>query len=57
MELLEPDRAALRRPPEQIATLFLGFLFTRPRVEDEPELTPRELAEIFLHGALAEGAT
>lgn len=53
VELLEPDRAALRRPPEQIAALFFGLLFTQPRTEDEPDLTPRELVELFLHGALS----
>ncbi|MCX3291893.1 TetR/AcrR family transcriptional regulator [Streptomyces sp. NEAU-H22] len=52
-ELLEPDKAALRRPPEQIAALFFGLLFTQPRTDDEPDLTPRELAEVFLHGALS----
>ncbi|MEU0178037.1 TetR/AcrR family transcriptional regulator [Streptomyces massasporeus] len=55
-ELLEPDRAALRRPPEQIAALFFGLLFTQPRTEDEPDLTPQELVEIFLHGALSGSA-
>ncbi|MCX4449527.1 TetR/AcrR family transcriptional regulator [Streptomyces sp. NPDC087866] len=52
-ELLEPDRAALRRTPEQIAALFFGLLFTQPRTEDEPDLTPGELVEVFLHGAVA----
>ncbi|TXS02918.1 TetR/AcrR family transcriptional regulator [Streptomyces sp. col6] len=52
-ELLEPDRAALRRTPEQIAALFFGLLFTQPRTEDEPDLTSRELVEVFLHGAVA----
>jgi AcrR family transcriptional regulator len=55
-ELLEPDKAALRRPPEQIAALFFGLLFTQPRTEDEPDLTPQELVEVFLHGAFSEGA-
>ncbi|WP_067388187.1 TetR/AcrR family transcriptional regulator [Streptomyces sp. F-3] len=55
-ELLEPDKAALRRPPEQIAALFFGLLFTQPRTEDEPDLSPRELVEVFLHGALSGGA-
>ncbi|MDQ0757802.1 TetR/AcrR family transcriptional regulator [Streptomyces canus] len=54
-DLLEPDRAALRRPPEQIAALFFGLLFTQPRTDDEPDLTPQELVEVFLHGALSEG--
>ncbi|MFF7336846.1 TetR/AcrR family transcriptional regulator [Streptomyces sp. NPDC008163] len=52
-ELLEPDRAALRRAPEQVAALFFGLLFTQPRTEDEPDLTPRELVDVFLHGAVA----
>jgi hypothetical protein len=55
-ELLEPDQAALRRPPEQIAALFFGLLFTQPRTENEPDLTPQELVEFFLHGALSGGA-
>ncbi|MGV9253240.1 TetR/AcrR family transcriptional regulator [Streptomyces sp. NPDC003697] len=55
-ELLEPDKAALRRPPEQIAALFFGLLFTQPRTENEPDLTPQELVEFFLHGALSDGA-
>ncbi|MGW3357216.1 TetR/AcrR family transcriptional regulator [Streptomyces bungoensis] len=55
-ELLEPERAALRRPPEQIAALFFGLLFTQPRTEEEPDLTPQELVEVFLHGALSGGA-
>ncbi|MCX5257100.1 TetR/AcrR family transcriptional regulator [Streptomyces canus] len=55
-ELLEPDKAALRRPPEQIAALFFGLLFTQPRTEDEPDLTPQELVEVFLHGAFSEAA-
>ncbi|MEU1003076.1 TetR/AcrR family transcriptional regulator [Streptomyces tibetensis] len=56
VDLLEPDRAALRRPPEQIAALFFGLLFIQPRTEDEPDLTPQELVEVFLHGALSGGA-
>lgn len=51
-ELLEPEKATLRRPPEQVAALFFGLLFTQPRTEDEPDLTPQELVEVFLHGAL-----
>ncbi|WP_128428243.1 TetR/AcrR family transcriptional regulator [Streptomyces cyaneus] len=55
-ELLEPEKASLRRPPEQIAALFFGLLFTQPRTEDEPDLTPQELVEVFLHGALSGDA-
>lgn len=54
-DLLEPDKAALRRPPEQVAALFFGLLFTQSHMEDEPEMTTQELVEIFLHGALAGG--
>ncbi|MFD6903555.1 TetR/AcrR family transcriptional regulator [Streptomyces sp. NPDC060077] len=54
-DLLEPERAALRRPPEQIAALFFGLLFTQPRTEDEPDLTPQELVDVFLHGAFSGG--
>ncbi|MFD8237189.1 TetR/AcrR family transcriptional regulator [Streptomyces sp. NPDC059696] len=56
VDLLEPDKAALRRPPEQVAALFFGLLFTQPRTNDEPDLTPLELADVFLHGALTGGA-
>ena len=55
-ELLEPDKATLRRPPEQIAALFFGLLFTQPRTDDEPDLTSQELVELFLHGAQSGGA-
>lgn len=55
-DLLEPKRAALRRPPEQIAALFFGLLFVQPRTGDEPDLTPQELVEVFLHGALSGAA-
>ncbi|GGW96103.1 TetR family transcriptional regulator [Streptomyces malachitofuscus] len=55
-ELLEPDKAALRRPPEQIAALFFGLLFAQPRTDDEPDLTSQELVEVFLHGAHSGGA-
>ncbi|MET8571664.1 TetR/AcrR family transcriptional regulator [Streptomyces sp. NPDC004783] len=56
VELLEPDRAALRLPPERIAALFFGLLFIQPRTDDEPDLTAQELVEVFLHGALSGGA-
>ncbi|MGC0374774.1 hypothetical protein RKD28_002290 [Streptomyces sp. SAI-229] len=53
---LQPEKAALRRPPEQIAALFFGLLFVQPRTQGEPDLTPRELVEVFLHGALSGSA-
>ncbi|MFE2292537.1 TetR/AcrR family transcriptional regulator [Streptomyces sp. NPDC059452] len=52
-ELLEPDRDALRLPADQVAALFLGLLFTRPRPEEETRLTAQQLADVFLHGALS----
>ncbi|MEU3895319.1 TetR/AcrR family transcriptional regulator [Streptomyces sp. NPDC045251] len=55
-ELLKPEKAALRRPPEQFAALFFGLLFTQSRTKDEPDLTPQELVEVLLHGALSEDA-
>lgn len=55
-DLLEPERATLRRPPEQIAALFFGLLFVQPRTDDEPDMTPAELVDVFLHGALTEVA-
>ncbi|UED88340.1 TetR/AcrR family transcriptional regulator [Streptomyces profundus] len=50
-ELLEPDRESLRLPPEQIAGVFLGLLFTQLR-EEEPGLAVHTVVEVFLHGAL-----
>ncbi|MFJ9111248.1 TetR/AcrR family transcriptional regulator [Streptomyces sp. NPDC102283] len=52
-ELLAPDSASLRLPVEQAAALFLGLLFTRPHPDDPSRLTGGQLADVFLHGALA----
>ena len=52
-ELLEPDKDSLRLPPEQIAAIFLGLLFTQPRTEEEPQVSAQELVDVFLHGALS----
>ncbi|SNT17085.1 transcriptional regulator, TetR family [Streptosporangium subroseum] len=54
-ELIEPDRAALRLDPEKVSSIFLGMLFTqrrRPAGDGDPELTPQELVDVLLHGAL-----
>jgi AcrR family transcriptional regulator len=60
-ELIEPDRDALRLPPERVAAAFLGLLFTRmqaPSTETETEaaadapLTSEELVAVLLHGTL-----
>ena len=54
-ELIEPDRAALRLDPEKLSSIFLSMLFTqRRRLADDgaPDLTPQELVDVLLHGAL-----
>ncbi|MCP9955204.1 MULTISPECIES: TetR/AcrR family transcriptional regulator [Actinomadura] len=58
-DLFEPERDRLRLPAEQIASLFMGLLFTRSRPPGGPE-TPDPLPveaylDVFLHGALKEG--
>ncbi|MCL7492341.1 TetR/AcrR family transcriptional regulator [Streptomyces sp. MCA2] len=55
VELIEPDRAAFRLSPEKVAAAFLGLLFTRlqtPAAEADAPLTPDELIDVLLHGAL-----
>ncbi|MEU6719688.1 helix-turn-helix domain-containing protein [Nonomuraea sp. NPDC046802] len=49
-ELIEPDRAALRLDPRQVAAAFLGLLFARP-LPAGAELTPGDLVGVLLHGA------
>lgn len=54
-ELIEPDQAVLRLDQKKVASLFLGMLFTqlhRPVDGSEPELTPEELVDALLYGAL-----
>lgn len=52
IRLLEPDRAALRLPAEQLAVIFLGLLFSR-RGTPGAAATPIEtLVDVFLHGVL-----
>ncbi|BEL07414.1 TetR/AcrR family transcriptional regulator [Actinoplanes sichuanensis] len=55
IRLLEPDRAALRLPVEQLAAVFLSMLFSRrgAPVADTPTET---LVDIFLHGVVTPGA-
>lgn len=55
MDLIEPDRDALRLPPEKVAAAFLGLLFTRmqaPAAEADAPLSPEELIAVLLHGTL-----
>lgn len=58
--LFEPERESLRLAPERLAALFIGLLFTRPRVsaDDQPELSVEEMIDVFLNGAVtsADGA-
>jgi AcrR family transcriptional regulator len=58
-ELIEPDRAVLRPEPAKIASVFLGMLFTWPRLASrDAEPLPEELVDILLHGTVnALGST
>ncbi|MFE0020060.1 TetR/AcrR family transcriptional regulator [Amycolatopsis sp. NPDC059021] len=52
-ELFEPEKAQLRLPAEQLASLFLALLFGGRRlgqVDDTP--ATREIVDVFLHGAV-----
>jgi len=51
VRLLEPDRAALRLPVEELAVVFLGLLFGR-RGAPGGELTIETLVDVFLHGVV-----
>ncbi|WP_318272207.1 TetR/AcrR family transcriptional regulator [Microbispora triticiradicis] len=53
VELIEPDRAALRLEPGKVASVFLGMLFTRPLpASGDLGSSPGELVDILLHGIL-----
>ncbi|WP_239109261.1 TetR/AcrR family transcriptional regulator [Microbispora siamensis] len=55
VELIEPDRAALRLEPERIASVFLGMLFTRLHfASGGVDPSPEELVDILLHGSLRD---
>lgn len=52
-ELVEPDRAALRLPPERVASIFLGMLFTQLHFGAEgADIDPVEFVGVLLHGTL-----
>lgn len=52
-ELVEPDRAALRLPPERVASIFLGMLFTQLHFGAEgADVDPVEFVGVLLHGTL-----
>jgi AcrR family transcriptional regulator len=58
VELLEPDRAELRFPPEKIAAALLGLLFSlSSRAGEGVDFTAAELVDILLHGTVAAGGS
>jgi AcrR family transcriptional regulator len=50
--LLEPDRAALRRPPASAAQLLLGLVVanSHPMIAGPKPMPPREIASLLLDG-------
>ncbi|MEU4164975.1 helix-turn-helix domain-containing protein [Actinoplanes sp. NPDC026670] len=54
VRLLEPDRAALRLPIEQLAAVFLSMLFSR-RGAPAADTPIETLVDIFLHGVITPG--
>ncbi|TYK43156.1 TetR/AcrR family transcriptional regulator [Actinomadura decatromicini] len=61
-ELFEPERDRLRLPVDQMASLFMGFAFSRgrsPAGPDVPNPSMEDYVDVFLNGALKdeEGAT
>ncbi|WP_415925294.1 TetR/AcrR family transcriptional regulator [Streptomyces sp. ME19-01-6] len=54
-ELVQPDRAALRLPPERVASIFLGMLFTQLHFGAEgADVDPAELVDVLLNGTINE---
>ncbi|WP_320068722.1 TetR family transcriptional regulator [Micromonospora sp. RTGN7] len=53
--LLAPDADRLRLPTDRLAELFIGLLPTRDQFAGGP-VTPAELVDVFLRGALSPGA-
>jgi AcrR family transcriptional regulator len=53
VDLLQPEKAKLRLPAEQIASLFLSLLFGGARNDDADAPTTRQIVEVFLGGAVA----
>ncbi|MGC5289608.1 hypothetical protein [Micromonospora sp. DT231] len=52
IRLLEPDRAALRLPVEQLAVIFLGILMPRRGATGGAETPIETLVDVFLHGVV-----
>ncbi|MDP9867124.1 MULTISPECIES: TetR/AcrR family transcriptional regulator [Streptosporangium] len=52
-ELFEPERDALRLPPERLATIFLHLLMSSTRRPlGGPQVSNDDLVTVFVHGAL-----
>ncbi|MFC4910048.1 TetR/AcrR family transcriptional regulator [Actinomadura gamaensis] len=51
-ELFEPERDALRLPPEKIAAMFMSLAFGRSRPVGETAIPVEEAIDVFLNGAL-----
>jgi AcrR family transcriptional regulator len=56
IRLLEPDRASLRLPAEQLAAVFLGMLFGRRGAPGGAETPMETLVDVFLHGVIDTAA-
>ena len=56
IRLLEPDRASLRLPAEQLATIFLGLLFGGRGARAGVETPLETLVDVFLHGVIEPAA-
>lgn len=56
VRLLEPDRATLRLPVEQLADVFLGMLFGRRGTPGGDETAIETLVDVFLHGVVGNPA-
>jgi AcrR family transcriptional regulator len=56
LRLLEPDRAALRLPADELAVIFLGMLFGRRGAPGGPATPVDTLVDVFLHGVVGAPA-
>ena len=56
VRLLEPDRASLRLPAEQLAAIFLGMLFGGRGIPGGVETSVETLVDVFLHGVIDNAA-
>ncbi|MEV6368010.1 helix-turn-helix domain-containing protein [Micromonospora musae] len=57
IRLLEPDRAGLRLPTEELAVIFLGMLFPRRGALGGTETPIETLVDVFLHGVVGNPAS